>query len=151
MVKKKVKASKSHVTVNFFTSKDVGPRNWGREILVAHVPGLYTGKLLIMKKGAKGGLQKHHLKNESAYLYSGELLFRYDSGDGKIKEKKLVAGDSVHIPPGAVHQEEALTECVIFETSTPHFNDRIRMESVYGQEIPEGGLPSTTIDQVELK
>src|SRR3990167_3408375 len=142
---------KKHVTVEFFTPKDVGPRLWGREILIAHVPGLYTGKLLMTNKGAKGGLQKHHLKNECGYLYSGELLFRYDSGDGKIREKKLIAGDAVHIPPGAVHQEEALTDCIIFETSTPHFNDRVRIEPEYGLEIPPGGLPSTTIDQVETK
>ena len=102
-----------HVAVEFFTPKDVGPRNWGREILVAHVPGLYIGKVLIMNKGTKGGLQKHHLKNECGYLYSGELLFRYDAGDGNISERKLIAGDAVHIPPGAVHQEEALTDCII--------------------------------------
>ena len=143
--------SEKHITVEFSKPTDVGPRNWGREILVAHVPGLYTGKLLLMKAGAKGGLQKHHLKNECGYLYSGELLFRYDAGDGRISERKLVAGDAVHIPPGAVHQEEALTDCVIFETSTPHFNDRVRMEELYGLQIPEGGLPSTTIDQVETR
>lgn len=142
---------KKHVTVKFFKPEDVGPRDWGLEILVAHSPGLYTGKLLMMNAGAKGGLQKHRLKNESVYLYSGEMWFYYDGGDGKISRKKLLAGDSVHIPPGAVHREEAITDCVIFETSTPHFNDRIRVEEQYGEQIPEGGLPSTTIDQVETR
>lgn len=142
---------KDHTTVNFFSPSDVGPRQWGREILVAHVPGLYTGKVLLVNAGHKGGLQKHHLKNECAHLYSGELMFRYDAGDGKISEKKMVAGDSIHIPPGAVHQEEAITDCVIFETSTTHFNDRVQMEERYGQTIPEGGLPSTTIDEVETR
>ena len=137
-----------HVTVEFFTPTDVGPRVWGREILVAHVPGLYTGKVLLMKAGTKGNLQRHQLKNESGYVYSGELLVRYDAGDGKLSERKVVAGESLHIPPGAVHQEEALTDCVIFETSTPHFNDRVRMEQEYGLEMTEG-LPSTTLDQIE--
>ena len=142
---------KQHIGIEFFKPTDVGPRNWGREILIAHVPGLYTGKLLIYNKGAKGGVQKHHLKNECGYVYSGKMLVRYDEGDGKLKEKILMPGDALHIPPGAVHQEEALEETVVFETSTPHFNDRVRMESEYGQEIPEGGLPSTTIDQVETR
>lgn len=140
-----------HIIVEFTTPKDVGPRNWGREILVAHVPGLYTGKVLMINAGSKGGLQYHHLKNECAYLYSGEMWFYYDAGDGKLQRKKMVAGDSVHIPPGAVHREEAITDCVIFETSTPHFNDRVRVEERYGETIPEGGLPTTSIDQVETR
>jgi len=35
-----------------------------------------------------------------------------------------------------------VTDCVFFEASTPHFNDRERMEAQYG--LPDtGGLPST--------
>lgn len=146
-----MKKTKPHVNVEFFTPKDVGPRNWGREILVAHVEGLYTGKVLMMNAGAKGGLQKHHLKNETSHLFSGEMWFYFDKGDGKIRRKKLVAGDSVHIPPGAVHREEAITDCIVFETSNPVFNDRVRMEENYGETIPPGGLPSTTIDEVEVR
>ena len=136
--------------VRFFQPEDLGPRDWGREILVAHASGLYTGKILEMRAGAKGGLQKHHLKNECGYVVSGTLIFRYDDGDGTIREKTLGPGDCVHIPPGAVHQEEAVTDCVIFEVSTPHFNDRVRMESHYGLE-PGGGLPSTEPDDVETR
>lgn len=136
--------------VEFFTPTDVGPRNWGREVLIAHVPGLYTGKLLLYKAGFHGNLQKHHLKNECSYIYSGEMMFYYDAGDGRLTKRKLVAGDSVHIPPGAVHREEALTDLVVFEISTPHFNDRVRMEAVYGEPMTDG-LPSTTIEEVELR
>ena len=144
---------KTKPRVKFFKPKDVGPRNWGREILVAHVPGLYTGKLLLRNANAKGkgSLQKHRIKNECAYIYSGELWFYYEAGDGKISRKKLVAGDCVHIPPGAVHSEEAITDCVVFETSNPVFNDRVRVNEQYGWPNPEGGLPSTTIDQVEIR
>lgn len=64
------------------------------------------------------------------------------------KCKKTVERASFHFPPGAVHQEEAVTDCVIIEASTPHFNDRVRVEESYGQII-DGGLQSTTIDEVE--
>lgn len=143
--------AQEHITVTFSKPTDVGPRNWGREILVSHVPGLYTGKVLMMNAGTRGGLQKHQLKNECGYLFSGEMWFDYDAGDGKLTRRKLVPGDSVQIPPGTVHREEAITDCIIFETSTPHFNDRVRMEEQYGEKIPEGGLPSTTIDEVETR
>jgi quercetin dioxygenase-like cupin family protein len=152
MPTKKAHLTKSESpTVEFFQPSSVGPRNWGEELLIAHLPGQFTGKLLKMKAGSRGGLQKHHLKHEMAYLFSGEMWIDYDSGNGKLERKKLVAGDCVHMAPGAVHREEAITDCVIFETSTPHFNDRVRMEEQYGETIPEGGLPSTTIDEVETR
>ena len=137
-----------HVTIKIFTPEDVGPRAWGREILVAHSKGKYTGKILMYNAGAKGGLQYHRLKDETSYLFSGEMLLRYDTGDGHLTETKISAGQSVYIPAGAVHQEEALTDCIIFETSTPVFDDRVRMEEHYGLKI-EGGLPTTTNPRVE--
>jgi mannose-6-phosphate isomerase-like protein (cupin superfamily) len=138
----------THITVDFFTPKDVGPRDWGREILVAHSKGKYTGKILKMNAGTKGGFQKHRVKDETGHLVSGELLVRFDNGDGKISEHVMKAGESVYIPAGAVHQEEAITDCVIFETSTPVFDDRIRMEESYGLKI-EGGLPTTENPRIE--
>ena len=137
-----------HVTIKIFTPEDVGPRAWGREILVAHSKGKYTGKILMYNAGAKGGLQYHRVKDETSYLFSGEMLLRYDTGDGKLTETKITAGASVYIPAGAVHQEEALTDCIIFEASNPVFDDRVRMEEHYGLKI-EGGLPTTMKPRVE--
>ena len=93
-------------------------------------------------------MQYHHKKNECGYLVSGQMIIRFDDGDGNLSERVINAGDSFHFPPGAVHQEEAVTDCVIIEASTPHFNDRVRVEESYGQII-DGGLQSTTIDEVE--
>lgn len=134
--------------VRFF-GPEVLERPWGTESIVALIPGIATGKILTMRPGAKGGLQKHHLKNESAYIVSGRLIFRYDQ-DGEIVEKELGPGDSVYIPPGAVHQEEAITEVVIFEVGTSHLNDRVRVEAEYG--LSEGdGLPTTTLEEIEIR
>ena len=137
-------------TVKFFIPKEVGPRDWGQEILIAHIPGICTGKVLKMKAGTRGGLQSHQKKNESQYLYSGELMIEHDAGDGKLSKIIVSKGQSWHIPPGAVHRETALTDCIIFEVSNPVFNDRVRMEEYYGEKI-EGGLSSTTIDEIEIK
>lgn len=131
---------------SFFHAEEVGPRPWGSEKFIAHIPGVAAGKLLEMKAGSKGGLQKHHLKDESAYVMSGVLIFRYDDGTGLV-ERKLGPGEYVRIPPGCVHQEEAVTDVTIFEVGTTHFNDRVRLEEEYGLE-PEGGLPSTTLEEV---
>ena len=45
---------------------------------------------------------------------------------------------------------ESPSKCKIIEVSTPHFNDRVRVEKKYN--LPsEGGLPSTRINEVILK
>ncbi|MDP3795268.1 MAG: cupin domain-containing protein [bacterium] len=144
---------KEHVSVRFFTPTDVGPRIWGREILVAHVPGLYTGKLLLRNAagGEKRSLQYHRVKNECSYLYSGEMWFYYIDENNQVQRRRLVAGDSVHIPPGAIHSEEAITDCVIFETSNPVFNDRARVNEQYGWPNPENSLPTTSMDEIEIR
>lgn len=139
---------KPHGTVQVFIPKDVGPRAWGREILVAHSKGKYTGKILMYNAGAKGGLQYHRVKDETGYLFSGKLLVRYDAGGGKLAEVTLTAGQSIYIPAGAVHQEEALTDCIVFETSNPVFDDRVRVEEQYGLKS-EGGLPTTSNPRIE--
>ena len=65
-----------------------------------------------------------------------------------LTKKLLKKGDTFHFPPGCIHQEEALTNCEIIEASTPHFNDRVRVEEKYGLTF-SGGLNSTTEDEVE--
>ena len=48
------------------------------------------------------------------------------------------------------HQEHAVTACQIIEASTPHFNDRVRVEKVFN--LPElKGLKSTKKNEVILK
>ena len=134
--------------VNFLVSKDLGKRDWGIETLLGVVSKKFTLKELFLKKGSKGGLQYHHKKDELAYLISGSLIVRFDLGDGVLRERVLQPGQSVHFPPGAVHQEEAVTDCIIIEASSPHLNDRVRVEELYGLNS-EGGLPTTKIEEVE--
>ena len=136
--------------VKFPKTRKVGKRDWGEEDLLCLIPKKISLKLLQLKKGKKGGLQYHHKKNECGYILSGKLLVRYDNGKGKLIEKILKKGDTFHFPPGAVHQEEALTNCKIIEASTPYFNDRVRVEKKY-KIINDGGLPSTKIKDVILK
>ena len=133
-------------SVSFPQPRDLGPRTWGSETLIAFLPGHFTGKVIRMKKGQKGGLQYHRLKHEFGYLISGVLLVRYEQG-ALLVEHVMMAGDDVAIPPGAIHQEEALTDCVIIEVSTPHFNDRVRVEDKYGLST-EGGLPTTQLEEI---
>lgn len=116
-------------------------REWGEEIIVAHTEH-YLGKVLKMKAGTRGGLQFHAEKDETFYLLDGRALVRSDDGHGQLTVHPMYPGESFHIPPGAPHQVEAITECVFVEASTPHFDDRVRVEKDYGLS-ETGGLPTT--------
>lgn len=122
---------------------DLGPRVWGTETVVALGPG-YLGKVLRQRAGAAGGLQYHQQKHETHHLVSGEAKVEYDDGTGALVSAILTAGQSVMIPPGTVHRVTAITDCVFFETSSPHFNDRVRVESDYDQP-DTGGLRTTSV------
>jgi mannose-6-phosphate isomerase-like protein (cupin superfamily) len=130
--------------------QSVGERPWGTEDLIALVSNQFSVKRLKIKSGNKGGLQYHRLKDEVAIMISGKMLIRYDLGDKILREKIVEAGDVIHFPPGLVHQEEAITDCEIIEASSPHFNDRVRVEETYGLGKPLG-LPTTQIRDIEIR
>lgn len=133
--------------VVFPKPEDLGHRIWGVETLLALVPQKYSVKRLEVKAGHKGGLQFHRLKDEVSVMISGQMIVRFDDGSDVLQERIVGPGEVIHFPPGLVHQEEAITDCVLIEASTPHFNDRVRMEESYGVES-SGGLPSTELSDI---
>jgi mannose-6-phosphate isomerase len=142
--------NKFEQSVVFPVSQPVGERPWGTEDLLALVSKQFSVKRLKIKAGNKGGLQYHRFKDEVAIMISGQMLIRYDLGDKILKERVVNAGDVVHFPPGLVHQEEAITDCEIIEVSSPHFNDRVRVETNYGFGTPQG-LPTTLETEIEIR
>jgi mannose-6-phosphate isomerase-like protein (cupin superfamily) len=111
-------------SIEEFAPRELGPKTWGEELLIAETPH-YIGKCLRMKAGYGGPLQYHERKDEAFYLFSGRAIVRYKTDDGHLKVREMRPGMAFHVPPGAVHQVEAIEDCVFFETSTPVFNDRV--------------------------
>ena len=104
---------------------------------------VYEGKLVAKNKSFGVVVSRF---NE---FISGKLLVRYEDSKGKLNKRILKKGDSFHFPPGSVHQEEAITNCEIIEASTPHLNDRVRMEKEFGLTYTSG-LPSTKPDDIVI-
>ncbi len=134
----------------FPPSQSVGERYWGEELLLVLSSKNYTMKKLITRAGQKGGLQYHRLKDEANYVISGRLLLRYEDENGVLQEKEVGPNEWFHLPAGCVHQEEAITDVVRIEVSTPHFNDRVRVESAFGINV-EWGLPTTQDSEIEIR
>ena len=136
----------------FPKAESVGKRDWGEEILLVLSQGKFTMKKLIIKKGFSGGLQYHRKKDEAAYIISGTLLVTYENEKGLLVKKKLKDGEWLHFPSGSIHQETALTHVELLEVSTPHFNDRVRVESQFGLDhLKSQGLPTTEEDEIIIK
>jgi len=134
----------------FPEAESVGPREWGEETLLVLASGKYTMKKLHIKAGKYGGLQYHREKDEASYIVSGRMIVRYENEDGLLVDKEVGPGDWFHFPNGCIHQEIAITDVVRIEVSTPHFNDRVRVEDMFG--ISDGdGLQTTDASEIEFK
>lgn len=107
-----------------FAPRNLGPKDWGIERLVAHT-AYYTGKVLSMRAGASGPFQQHVQKDETFYLFSGVARITYKDAAGFVHETEMQPGESYHVPPGAAHKVAAVSDCIFFEASTPHFDDRV--------------------------
>jgi len=98
------------------------PKGWGHEIIFENNE-LYCGKLLVFKKDCNFSMHYHLIKDETWYVQEGEFLYRWiDTETGEVHENKLRKGDSVRQFPGQPHQVMALTDGILFEVSTEHFD-----------------------------
>lgn len=100
------------------------PKGWGSELWLVN-DDLYCGKILRFNKGKKCSLHYHKIKTETFYLHSGRLHLRVMASPEAtvVEEFELEAGQCMDIPPGLVHQMEALEDAELFEFSTEHFEE----------------------------
>lgn len=99
------------------------PKGWGHEIIFENNE-LYCGKLLNFKQGAKFSMHYHMIKDETWYVQEGEFIYRWiNTETAEVNELVLRVGDTVRQFPGQPHQLEALTNGVIYEVSTKHFDE----------------------------
>jgi mannose-6-phosphate isomerase-like protein (cupin superfamily) len=104
---------------------------WGHELVWARTDR-YVGKILHVKAGHVLSLQYHNRKDETMHVLSGELILRLQPGE-RLEERHFRAGESVHIPPGLVHQIEAVRDTDVLEASTPELDDLVRLQDRYGR------------------
>ena len=99
------------------------PKGWGEEIIIENNE-LYCGKVLIFNQGCKFSMHYHLIKDETWYVNEGEFIYRWiDTDTAETIEQKLKVGDVVRQRVGQPHQLIALTDGVVFEVSTQHFDE----------------------------
>ncbi|MFQ5878074.1 MAG: cupin domain-containing protein [Acidobacteriota bacterium] len=107
------------------------PKPWGEEIIFAHTDR-YAGKVLKIRRGESLSLQYHERKDETLYVHDGSLKLVREEG-GRERDEVLGPGQARRFPPGARHRMEALTDCTLFEVSTPELDDVVRLKDRYGR------------------
>ena len=101
---------------------------WGREIILS-TPNLpYTAKILEIKAGKRLSLQYHDQKLETLCLFSGEANIIWGKDQASLLTEKMVENQGYTITPGTVHRFEAITDCQLFEASTPETGTTYRLE-----------------------
>jgi len=114
---------------------------WGYELIWARTAE-YVGKLIHVRAGEALSLQFHEEKDETLFLYSGKLKLHLGAGLATLKPVSFKEGEAIRIRPGGLHRMEAVTDCTIFEASTPELDDVVRLEDRYGRVAGTAG--STT-------
>jgi quercetin dioxygenase-like cupin family protein len=104
---------------------------WGYELHWAKTER-YVGKVIHIDAGHALSLQYHNQKDETIYLASGRLLFEIKEGE-ELVEREMKPGEAVHVTPKTVHRMTAITDCDVFEVSTPELHDVVRLEDRYGR------------------
>ena len=107
---------------------------WGHELIWA-LSDTYCGKVLFVKAGAALSLQFHKEKDESWLVQSGKAKLELgEAGQALLNEEVISAGAAFRYRPGTVHRVTAIEDTTILEVSTPHLDDVVRLEDLYGRE-----------------
>jgi len=120
---------KTNFTNSPFLKKIEKP--WGYELLFTPDTLPYAGKIIHLTAGKRLSLQLHDKKQESYFLYKGMCKLICDSSIGELIAIELEPhkGYTIHI--GQRHRLQAITDCDIFEVSTPEIGMTYRLEDDY--------------------
>lgn len=110
---------------------------WGYELWLNGEHPNYAFKEIYIKKGTKTSLQYHNKKRETNLLIRGNSFLHYSTNseisidktsDKDIKQFKLSPVTSIDVFPKTIHRLESIDDIILFETSTPHLDDVIRLQ-----------------------
>lgn len=111
------------------------PKFWGQSRQIVKTDS-YMGNINYYLPGQSGALQLHPVKDETLHLFKGEAILWFGNRETKeLWPVNFYEGETHRIPPGTVHKFQAITDCVVFEISTPIEDDRINLEDEFKNSI----------------
>lgn len=110
---------------------------WGHELWINGQHPCYAFKKIFIKAGTKTSLQYHNFKQETNVLYLGTAKLHYKNRTHLVNDEVTIADtasvqiepiSSIDVLPGTLHRLEAITDVLLYETSTPHLDDVVRVQ-----------------------
>jgi mannose-6-phosphate isomerase len=107
----------------------------------------YALKEIFIKAGTKTSLQYHNFKQETNVLFQGTAKLHFKANvqisNDQCKEldtetTQIEPVSSVDVMPNTLHRLEAVTDILLYETSTPHLDDVVRV--LDDNKRPDGRL-----------
>jgi hypothetical protein len=122
---------------------------WGYELWITGEHVGYAFKKIFIKAKTKTSLQYHQLKQETNVLFDGLAYLHYKNnpsvdnnsvGNDNISKVEISPISSIDIWPNTIHRLEAISDIVLYEVSTPHLDDVIRISD--DNHRPDGRIES---------
>ena len=120
-------------TSNFYNVQ----KPWGSEIWINSINNEFAFKKIFIKKGFQTSLQFHKYKRETMIISDGEAGFYYKKNNkinninvshNDIGKKKIKSNYVISVKPKKIHRIKALQNILIYEVSSPHLTDVVRIK-----------------------
>jgi len=107
---------------------------WGSEIILTSANLPYTAKIINLKAGKRLSLQYHDQKTETLVLVSGQAKITIGNRPDNLATTDMTPLSGFTILPNITHRIEAVTDCQIFEASTPEQGITVRLQDDYNRK-----------------
>ncbi len=115
---------------------------WGSETWISGEHPTFSFKRVSLFKGQRTSLQYHRLKRETNVLFEGQIALVYKENsqvnndnvaDSDLGRAVFTPLSAIDVTPGILHRIEALEDTVLYEVSTPHLDDVVRVQDDRGR------------------
>lgn len=104
---------------------------WGEELWINGRHPTHAFKRIVLRAGNRTSLQYHEFKRETNLLLGGSARLHFNSvaggHDGPYASEAIDSIAAIDVTPPVLHRIEAVTDVTLFEVSTPHLDDVIRV------------------------
>jgi len=106
---------------------------WGYELIFTPENLPYAGKIMHMNAGTRQSLQVHDKKQETYFLASGKGGVIIENTSGEMERLEFEDGKGYTTKVRQRHRIFAITDCDVWEVSTPEIGTTYRLEDDYNR------------------